>query len=303
MNVFNDKVLFFGFDFDYEVMSIEQLNLTRDGRIRHYFYSRLWKYICSRNKVGKFFTYILQFYTAFYLDYIVKPDILVLKDDRFYLKIAELSKTKKIFIFRNVASDEIVEMCGDNSMFTFDENDALKYGMTLYNQFTPAYEILKYRKFKEEYDATFIGYDKGRKAILESLVSLNEDINFNIKLVQKEGRLKRLLNLLLRQGNSNYEQFINQQYSTKCVIDIVKENQYNETMRYIEALIAKRKIITNNLNIFSNPLYCYDNVYVLGQDDRALSEFIAGVFKPISDDSLKEFSSTVVLNRIINSVK
>lgn len=292
------NAVFLGFDYDYEKLSVSELKEKKG--VRHLYYSRIWKFLSSQGRLGKLLKYVLDLTIVTYVNYLVRPELVVFKDDIFYLKMARKIKGKKAVIFRNVADEKKIELCKGLTLFTFDKNDAENYSMKLYNQFTPAYELLNNEHFEEHYDATFIGYDKGRKKYIDNITSSNKNVRFNIVIVEGTGCKGIVKRIFDNDTSKSYEDFVRTQYSTRCVLEITQNSQYGETMRFIEALIAKKKVITNNKNIYGNELYRKNNVYVIDNDDRTLSEFIDLPFEAVCENSLKKYSSFVVLSTIID---
>lgn len=295
------RAVFIGFDYDYEILSV--LELTRKEktkRISHFYFPKIVKFLYYRFSLfSRFIMYLSFRYIQNKIKHCDETVLVIVKDDEFYLNLIERLPYKKIVIFRNVVSGNVLELCKDIKKFTFDIDDSLKYQMEYYSQFTPAYEFLRTTSFNSNYDATFIGTDKGRKVILDDLVSKNKSLKFNVKVVKRNNTLVRFVNSLFLRGQNSYKSFIQEQYSTKCVIDIIQENQSGETMRFIEALIARKKVITNSKNIKAHPLYSKRNVYILGCDERSLSVFINEDFEVINVSKLYSYSSTKILNEII----
>lgn len=296
------NVIFLGFDYDYEKLFIDELKeKDKDTTIRHIYFPKLLKFLYFRLPlIWRLFRPLLSCRLKFLLAKINNVRLVIIKDDEFYINLSNSLKYEKIILFRNIATDKIIHLTEGTRRFTFDKQDAKKYSMELYNQFTPAYEVLSKLPLEPQYDATFVGLDKGRKSVLDRLKIDNPHVSFNISIVTNPSGIQRLVYWLKLNKPNDYISFIEKQYSTTCVIDIVQSNQSGETMRFIEAFIAGKKVITNNHSISDHELYSENNVYIIGRDKRALDEFIFNKFSAPEKKLLLKYSSSVVIDSIID---
>ena len=86
------------------------------------------------------------------------------------------------------------------------------------------------------------------------------------------------------------------------ILDIIQDGQSTETMRLIEALAAKRKVITNNMEVIHHELYLASNIlYFNNIEDlkRNIDEFYHKKFDDIFETKLKKYSGKEILKEII----
>ena len=153
--------------------------------------------------------------------------------------------------------------------WSYDSEDCKKYNLKFNTQFY--FSSLYGRSEKKiERDCFFIGKEKGRGA----------DIEYCKEVLEKAGLSK----LFMVSGNSrkslekewiDYDDVIEYISTSRCVVDIVPRSQRGMTLRPLEALFHRKKLITNYVDIKSQPFYSPMNIFILNEDDpRNLKEFI-----------------------------
>lgn len=91
---------------------------------------------------------------------------------------------------------------------------------------------------------------------------------------------------------------------SNTVFDMQHNKQSGLTMRTIETLGAKRKIITTNTNIKKYDFYNENNIFVMNENDLSgIEKFIKHEYEPISDESYKKYSLHSWIETIINEAE
>lgn len=135
---------------------------------------------------------------------------------------------------------------------TFDPSDARMHNLVLFPQFfrmnQPEISV------ETEYDFYFVGFEKGRRQVLDQLEQSLTGYKCFFKVVND---IKECI---------SYEENILNIAKSKCLVDIVQEGQEGITLRPLEALAFKKKLITNNKKILESDFYSPNNVFILGVD-------------------------------------
>lgn len=96
------------------------------------------------------------------------------------------------------------------------------------------------------------------------------------------------------------QQYLDILKKTNTVFDIPHDKQSGLTMRTIETLGAKRKMITTNANIKKYDFYSEDNIFVLDENNRnEIVPFLEKVYKPFDSDVYKKYSLASFIKTII----
>lgn len=91
---------------------------------------------------------------------------------------------------------------------------------------------------------------------------------------------------------------------SNTVFDMQHNKQSGLTMRSIETLGAKRKLITSNKNIRKYDFYNENNIFILDEHNLdEIEEFINNEYKPISEEIYKKYSLHSWVETIINQLE
>lgn len=138
---------------------------------------------------------------------------------------------------------------------TFDKNDAEKYGMLF---FTDPYSkrIIEQSGYAPHSDVFFVGADKGRGWLLNQIANkLNAaGVNSIMKVVGIDSSY--VIGGLEKQDKYlPYEETLQYVSKTDCLLEVLCDNQSSSSLRYYEAVVYNKKLLTNNPNIINMPYY------------------------------------------------
>ena len=173
-------------------------------------------------------------------------------------------------------------------VFTFDPKDSKLYNIQLLNQ---VYNI-ESRPFTEcEIDFFFIGKDKGRAAELNNLVIQLREYGYSVKFVVFNKKANSQFSQIEHLNKHiSYAEILNLIQKSNCIVDITKEQQEGITLRVLESVSHKKKLISNNREIENTDLYNENNVLFLPiLTFGSLVAFLEKEYMPISSDILKKY--------------
>lgn len=160
--------------------------------------------------------------------------------------------------------------------WTFNNIDAQKYCMRTNIQY---YSGLNVVKSKNKYDVYFIGHDKGRK----------EQINNIIFSLRKKSLICKVDLITPDKKNLPYKEVCKRISESKAILEINQSGQDGYTLRTMEALFFKKKLITNNINIKKEQFYFKDNIFILGIDSmKDICSFINKPYDKNADKYIKD---------------
>ncbi|KUJ50595.1 hypothetical protein [Chryseobacterium sp. JAH] len=194
-------------------------------------------------------------------------------------------------VFRCIHPDKIPE--GLCEKWSFDFDDCKKYNLHYNNQFY--FDNIELDKKQLIYDGFFLGNNKGRRNYLN-----------DIKCIFTDNKLVSSFYIIPDEGESNVEQFIPISYedylnrfvsSTKGLIDVQPTGQSGLTLRPLEAIFFKKKLITNDKKIKNYDFYHSSNIYILGIDDnKSLVDFMNKKYENINTEIIKKYDVSNWLN-------
>ena len=173
-----------------------------------------------------------------------------------------------------VNNESLPKLTKDNKIecWSFDKNDCAKYGMKRNVQYY--YEQSLDENLNYEYDLYFVGRDKGRRKTIDQIkndLEKNEiaykfdvfgDSDTGIPYKEVQDRIKK----------------------AKSILEINQDGQVGCTLRALEALFFRKKLITTNKNIVNEDFYNPNNIFVYGIDEtKYLKEFIDSSYDNKSD--------------------
>jgi hypothetical protein len=178
-------------------------------------------------------------------------------------------------------------------VYTFDPDDAEKYGLTLIHQVYRDVSNHLAEQVAPDIDVYFVGQDKGRfQALMQwEHVMRQAGLATHFHIVRsKNGEYSRQELPKLQPAGLSYDDNIRMIQRSRSLLEIVQKNQSGLTVRSLEAAFFGKKLITDNLSMKGSPLYHPDRVFLLGHDDpRRLKAFIAGPCPRIPREQLRDF--------------
>ncbi|MBF4520038.1 hypothetical protein [Acinetobacter towneri] len=177
-------------------------------------------------------------------------------------------------------------------LWSFDHDDCQKYGFHHYSQFLTV--LPKIKNVQINYDLVFIGRNKGRDIILNSLKDKADSVGLSFLIDLKDGT---------KSSNISYEDYLEKSLSARCIVEILQDGQSGMTLRPVEALFYNRKLLTNNQLVINEPFYHTSNILVMNDiDTLSVEELMSFINKPIVqiDDTIKERYSTAGLLKMLS---
>jgi len=244
-----------------------------------------------------------QIYTSLVLKLIKNnPDaIVIFQDNRLFLKLLLKSQPKITggILMRNIASNNTklealipsVQALGYN-FWSFDESDCASYGFKPYQQFIS--KLPENKIAKPDLDFIFIGQDKGRSNLLKDFKKKSKKLGFKSHI-----EIKSAGNFL------PYEDYIKTQLKAKCILDLVQKNQDGMTLRPLEALMYKQKLVSNNLSLSKSDFYKKENIFLIENDSinyQKLALFMQQNILDIDPEIIQTHHTETILKKIINEV-
>ncbi len=207
--------------------------------------------------------------------------------------------------FKNGAKNDPANFINlDCELWSFDKNDCQKTTMMYSHYFYDVYNIFVQNSnsnTKEKYDAFFIGLDKERLADLIDLKDTLEKYHYKCKFIVKKTRNKTYLpenRVELTEQRIPYENIVHLIDQSRCIIDIVQNGQIGLTLRPMEAIFFRKKLITNNIDIMNYDFYCSENIFVLGVDsEKKLETFLFIPYKELDEKIVKQYTFECWLER------
>lgn len=192
-----------------------------------------------------------------------------------------LEKHRRVYV---ESLKELANIC------TFDPDDAARFELQLVPQVYRDVSILQKEEFTPDVDVYFVGQDKGRLAELLRLERLIQEsgltTHFHIIRDYRVSYAAEDLPHLSTIGIS-YQDNIKMILRSRCLLELLQNNQSGLSMRSLEAVFFGKKLLTNNMRIVESELYDPARVFLIGRDDHMrLRDFILSPCPTVSQTVL-----------------
>lgn len=171
---------------------------------------------------------------------------------------------------------------------TFDTEDARTLGLNFLNTFyNMNVKNLVDGDSDIKYDFYFLGATKDRGDIISDL--------------QEKLSAYKCLFIVPSQPSQyiTYADNIKNVKSSKCIVEIVQNQQYDITLRPLEAIANGCKLITNNTHIKEYPFYTPNNIFVWGVDNiKDLDDFLNSPYEVLDKGIVEKYDINYWLDRV-----
>lgn len=221
--------------------------------------------------------------------------------------IDNYTNVKTCYLFTNIvklsraASFNGINMLNKSftSVFAFDYNDSLKYHFRYnYLIYDRAYCL---KQEEPETDLFFVGQAKNRLDKILNIyceaTRLNLVIDFNCVNIS-DAELHLINGKNIHTMPLSYDEVVNGIRKSRCVLDIMQRDSIGCSLNICEAIFYGKKIITDNAYIVNEPFYSESRIYVIGQSQISLEEFIKEPMQQYTEDERYLFSAKHLFNII-----
>lgn len=161
---------------------------------------------------------------------------------------------------------------------TFDEEDAKKYDLISNSQFFPIIQHINDDIVDTKTDFYFAGFRKDRGHLINEIQ--NALSKYKTEFIVADSIADCV----------SYEENIEKIKKAKCLVEIVQGAQSGLTLRPLEALTFKKKLLTTNKDIINIPFYNPHNIFIFGVDDVSiLQSFINTPFREIEKSCVNKY--------------
>lgn len=187
--------------------------------------------------------------------------------------------------------------------WSFCYNNSLEYKMKYNPQFWIS--TINLKSDRTEYDVSYVGGDRNgkykerTKMVNQIFLKLAKE---NIKCFfwyisdsdKVDSRIKKDREL-------QQKDFLEIIKKSKVIIELVENDIQWITQRTLYALSNEKKLITNNLDILHEPLYCKENIFILGYDKMTnLVDFIKSPYVKMDNNILQYYEMDQWMERFLD---
>ncbi len=179
---------------------------------------------------------------------------------------------------------------------TFDKEDSTKYGWIYYSG---VYSMVERKNCPAVYDVFFAGNSAGR---LEQLHSIYQYLTergvkccFYINNVRKDEMQTE--SGIIYNTRLDYTEILEFDRKSKCILEVLRENQKGTTLRMAESVLLGKKIITNNRNAKYERYFNEDRMLIFEKVEDICVNFCKS-----EESSAPEYDGCLSPVRMLNDV-
>jgi hypothetical protein len=173
-------------------------------------------------------------------------------------------------------------------LWSFDPDDCRRYSMMFNTTFY--FNNILLPESIIEFDVVFVGINKGRKAHLQEIEKvLNKNgLYAYFHIVPESNPSKRI----------PYGEYLKLISSAKAIVDVKPMGQAGLTLRPMESIFLKKKLITNDISISSHDFYNSQNIFIIGKDrEEDLKKFIDSPYVDLDTSIVEKYDVNSWLER------
>ena len=196
---------------------------------------------------------VLEYYPLKYLVYLYNNF-----EIRFYLVLIDSINTEI-----SSSSKRALGTLPFEKVYSFDSDDCKEFGFQ-YTNFM--YSWVKPKKSsRQRSDIYFVGHDKGRKEMIEAIYLNMKKNGINCDFTINGTDVEDVLDGCYRNRPLTYQDIIDEIQNTNCILEVLQEGQAGVTLRYYEALLYGKKLLTNNQRVKNLPFYTTNQFQVFNR--------------------------------------
>ncbi|WP_019551922.1 hypothetical protein [Propionispira raffinosivorans] len=245
--------------------------------------------------------------------------IFVIKGEKltkqFLLELKELNPKAKFieYVWDDVAriANFFVNQDIYDEIYSFDKKDAEQYGL----KFLPLFFCDEFRNHDDEKDigVYFSGWDHSdRRQLLEKIIPVLKKNKISFYFHLYAGKWQALKEKIKKGDFSKEPDYIKYNklplkenakltLRSRILIDIQHPTQHGLTMRTIEALSGRSKLITTNRDIVEYDFYRSDNILIIDRENLVIDpEFLKKPYANISAETVERYSLSNWLKTILD---
>lgn len=215
-----------------------------------------------------------------------------------------------LFLWDKLETTELKKTISEyDFVFSFDPVDCEKYGFI----FRPSFFVPQKNEgilTKKNIDVYYLGKfkDNERYKYITSLYDVCEGIGVSSHLrlyVDKKNIKNAPFHPVITNKKVSYIENIKMAKKAKVIIELNIENQTGLTLRSLECLSSKSKLITNNRHIINYDFYDENNIFIINSTDdihRIPHDFFTSPYKNPDPTIISRYSPSGFIDEIISII-
>ena len=157
-------------------------------------------------------------------------------------------------------------------IYSFDLDNCTNFNMRHFTGIYPFFKLPTNKK--EDIDFLYIGKAKHRKEEIEKVFLNLSKKGFHCEFIINDvNNHCKLVKGIKYNFPVTYQKYLEYVMRTKCIVEINDPLQVGVTLRYLEALSFRKKLLTNNLNVKKEKFYNSDTMKIIENENFEKMDF------------------------------
>lgn len=189
---------------------------------------------------------------------------------------------------------------------SFDKGDCDRYGLLYAPQCIdfPGFEDASLFEGPHiiRQDVIWLGKDKERAEKLKALKDFLDihQISYQMQMVAEDDKMydPSLTSILIHQ-NVPYKQYLQDVLQSRAIVDFYQQGQQGLSIRPIEAMRLKKKLITDYKDMNTYDFYRKGNIFIMGKDPlEELPDFLHSPYEDIPEEIVRQYSTAGMIRSV-----
>lgn len=173
-------------------------------------------------------------------------------------------------------------------VFSYDKDDCDKYHMS----FAPMMysSNLNVEKADVIYDLAFLGYAKDRMSQLKHYYNIFTKANLKCNFYVVGDSQESQDGFTISKSGLSYQEYLKMIASSKAILDLVQSGQSGLSLRVLESVFLRKKLVTGNTRVKEYDLYRPENIYILQNNNiDGLLDFFQTPYVDLEESVVKKY--------------
>lgn len=190
-------------------------------------------------------------------------------------------------IYKKYERNFLIEKKFFDKVSSYSKEDSKKYSINYLSNFY--FEKLSLNE-ENENDVFCIISDFKRKEFLEKIAEHLRQKNIKYEIILVNKKLKSSL-ITIQSNSLPLEEIIKKYNKSKVILELVRERNYGcSTLRALDCLGLKKKLITNNKKIKNEDYYNKNNIFIIDENNIDIPiEFINSPYEELSKEIVEKY--------------
>lgn len=184
-------------------------------------------------------------------------------------------------------------------IFSYDKDDCEKYNMNFAPMTYSSNLVTKSKEIKS--DLAFLGYAKDRMPQIKDYYRIFSSAGLRCNFYVVENPVVTKADFAVSEKAMSYNEYLNMVASSNAILDLVQGGQSGLSIRVLESLFLKKKLVTGNTRVREYDFYRPENIFILEDNNTdGLKEFFTIPYHEIEKSIIDNYDFVNWLNMYFN---